>query len=266
MTSLLAYAAPVLGFVAAVTGLLGPSRRPERTGIGALTPFGWAAAGLALIGLVLTLNGVRVQREALRRAEAQLGQMRATARDEFEDAIALIADVLTFAALMPQTVGTSFDPGAPSVDRARVDLRAAETLAALAGLRLDPGARLNAPYIPAAVPFSPTTRPAMEVLAGESARALEKLDLASAIYAARAADAEVLEAARRLREAPFLERLTALPARWEARSAIEDSTRPDVVNLYFLDDTTDPSPEAYLDLLDRMDRLRGALDALADAG
>jgi hypothetical protein len=255
------FLAPILAFVAALTGLLGPSRRPDLTGIAALTYFGWAAAAFAAIGLALTIGNVVAQRRALARAEAQLAQMRATARDEFQDGIALIADVLTFAALMPHTTGREVVTGGLPFDAGEVDLRGARTLEDLAGLRLDPAARLNAPYIPSAVPFSPTTRSAMEVLSQESARALDRLQTASAIYAARAVDAAVLDAASRLRQAPFLQRLTELQAKWDARSRIEDATLPEAVNLYFLGDTVPPSPDGYLDLLDRMDRLREALGA-----
>jgi heme exporter protein D len=257
--SYLPFLAPVLAFVAALTGLLGPSRKPDLTGFAALTGFGWAAAAFALIALALTLANTVAQRKALARAEAQIAQMRATARDEFQDAIALIGDVLTFAALMPYTTGRNVAAGGLPFDAGAVDLRGARTLEDLAGLRLDPSARLNAPYIPAAVPFSPTDRTAMQVLSQEAARVLDRLQAASAIYAARAVDAEVLDAASRLRQAPFLQRLTQLQAKWDARSRIEDATSPEVVNLYFLSDTVPPSPDGYLDLLDRMDRLRAAL-------
>src|SRR5262249_29987649 len=110
MKAFLAFASPVLSFAAALTALLGPSRQPDQTGLASLTPFGWTAAALALVGLGLTLGNVHTQQLALRRAENELSSMRKTARSEFEDGIQLIWDILCFAALMPYTTalpGTS---------------------------------------------------------------------------------------------------------------------------------------------------------------
>jgi hypothetical protein len=258
--TILLYAAPILGFVAALTALLGPSRKPDQAGIASLTPFGWAAAAFAVIGLTVSLANIGRQQAALRKAEEQLARMRATAQGAFEEGIGQVLDVLTFAALMPYT--TVLDAGQMPHDRRSIDLRSARTLADLAALRLDPGARLRAPFIPAAVPFSPTTRPAMTVLMEESADAVDRLEKGLAIFD-RSIDAEVLDAASALARAPFLLRMTRLRESWDARSAIEDSSLPEVVNLYFLADTApNPPPDDYLDLLDRVDRLRAALGSL----
>ena len=98
----------------------------------------------------------------------------------------------------------------------------------------------------------------------QSSKAIAMLETALQIYAARAVDAEVIEAASLLSRDPFLHRLTVLDEKWKARSEIEDSTNsPRSVNLYFLGDTApSPPPTDYLTLLDRVDRLKAALDAL----
>jgi hypothetical protein len=102
----------------------------------------------------------------------------------------------------------------------------------------------------------------MAILMEQSSKAIAILENALQIYSARAVDADVLEAASLLSRDPFLERLTMLDAKWDARSEIEDSSNPEIVKLYFLDDRTSPSPDKYLQLLDRVDRLKAALDAL----
>jgi hypothetical protein len=267
MKAFIAFVAPVLSFAAALTALLGPSRKPDQIGIASLTVFGWAAAAFALIGLVLTLYNAKAQRNALRRAENELASMRKTAQSEFEDGINLILDILRFAALMPYT--TNMNPhGArklPSDRSSEIDLRSERTLADLAKLKLDPSARLRSPFIPSAVPFSPSTKSAMTILREQSSKAIAILENALQIYSARAVDAGVIETASVLSRDPFLKRLTILDAKWEARSAIEeDASDPEIVNLYFLDDTTNPSPRKYLELLDRVDRLQAALDKRRD--
>src|SRR5262245_44568314 len=98
-----AYAAPLVSFIAALTALLGPSRRPDQIGLASLTGFGWAAAAFAVIGLAFTLYNANAQQKALRKAEEQLRNMRRVAQSEFQDGMQLILDVLTFAALMPYT-------------------------------------------------------------------------------------------------------------------------------------------------------------------
>lgn len=265
MKSFIAYAAPILSVVAALTALLGPSRRPDQVGLASLTTFGWAAVAFALIGLTFTLYNANAQQNALRRAESQLASMRKVAQSEFEDGINLILDILRFAALMPYTTGTGPHPAGrlPYDGSRRIDLRSAQTLGDLVKLKLDPRARLNAPFIPSAVPFSPSSKTAMAILIEESAKAIADLENALQIYSARAVDADVLEAASLLSRDPFLKRLTMLDAKWKARSDIEDATAPEIVNLYFLDDTApNPSPAKYLELLDRVDRLQAALNRL----
>ena len=264
MNAFIAYAAPIVSVVAALIALLGPSGKADQIGLASLTPFGWAAVAFAVTGLAFTLYNANAQQNALRRAENELATMRRSAQDQFEDGINLIVDVLRFAALMPYTTASIPGSGVRSPYRfsREIDLRSERTLADLAKLRLDPGVRLNGPYIPSAVPFSPSTKPAMNILMEESAKAIDTLENALQIYAARAADANVIDAASQLSRDPFLKRLTLLKEKWDARSAIEDSIRPETVNLYFLDDTTYPSPAGYLKLLDRIDRLQAALDAL----
>jgi hypothetical protein len=265
MNTFIAYAAPIISVVAALTALLGPSRKPDQTGVASLTPFGWAAVGFVLTGLAFTLYNFNAQQNALRRAQSELAAIRRTAQSDFGVGIELIRNILRFAALMPYT--TSAVPGTANPSPYRfsheIDLRSARTLEDLSRLKLDPKARLNAPYIPSAVPFSPSTRTAMNILMEQAASAIEKLENARQIYVARAADAEVIEAASQLVQDPFLNRLTELEKKWQARSAIEDSTNPETVNLYFLDDRTNPSPAKYLALLDRIDRLQAALHVLA---
>jgi hypothetical protein len=123
---------------------------------------------------------------------------------------------------------------------------------------------LKAPFLPSAVPFSPSSKSAMAILMEQSSNAIATLENALQIYSARAVDAEVLEAASLLSRDAFLQRLTVLDAKWEARSKIEDSDLAETVSLYFLDDRTSPSPDKYLQLLDRVDRLKAALDALVN--
>ena len=103
MKAFVAYAAPLLSFIAAMTALLGPSRKPDQIGLASLTGFGWAAAAFAVIGLTFTIYNATVQQSALRRAEDQLRSMRRVAQSEFQDGMNLILDILRFAALMPYT-------------------------------------------------------------------------------------------------------------------------------------------------------------------
>jgi hypothetical protein len=163
---------------------------------------------------------------------------------------------------MPYT--TSLPGGAgplPYKRSSEVDLRSKRTLNDLALLKLNPSARLRSPFIPSAVPFSPSTKSAMAILKEQSAKAIAILENALQIYSARAVDAGVIEAASLLSRDPFLRRLTMLDAKWEARSAIEDSNNGEIVDLYFLDDTTYPAPSKYIALLDRIDRLQAALES-----
>lgn len=265
MRGFVAYAAPILSFVAALVALLGPSRKPDMTGVASLTAFGWAAGGFALIALMFTLYNAKSQQDAIRQAQAQLTSMRRVAQSEFQDGTELILNILRFAALMRYT--TIISPGPedrlPYENATQIDLRGQRTLDDLATLRLDPTARLGLPFIPSAVPFSPSSKPVMSILMEQSSNAIAILENALQIYSAKVVDAEVMEAASVLARDPFLKRLTTLDAEWRARSEIEDSATPAVVGLYFLGKTSpNPAPDQYLELLDRVDRLRAALDAL----
>lgn len=265
MVGVVAYFAPILTLMAALVALIGPSRKPDKIGVRGLTLFGWCALGFALTSAAIATFNVHAQQSALGRAESELARMRRVAQNEFADGIGQVLDVLKFAALMPYTTlyTASEAPPLPLDEAGGLDLRGERTLADLAQLRLAPGVGLNGPYIPSAVPFGTTTRSAMDVLEQESARAIESLRNAQQIYAARATDAEVLEAASALVNDSFLQRLTMLHQKYAERSTIEDSSSPDIVNLYFLDDTApNPSPQRYLDLLDKVDRLRAALEQL----
>jgi hypothetical protein len=135
-----AYAAPLVSFIAALTALLGPSRRSDQIGIASLTGFGWAAAAFAVIGLAFTLYNANIQQKALGKAEEQLRKMRRVAQGEFQDGMQLILDTLIFAALMPYT--TDISPGSagplPYQKFSEVDLRSQRTLDDLSQLRLSP--------------------------------------------------------------------------------------------------------------------------------
>jgi hypothetical protein len=253
------YGPPLLGFVAALTALLGPSRRPDGTGFAALTPFGWAAGGIAVLGLALGLASVARQNAALERAEAELAIMQRAAIRDLQRGVVLANDVLLFAALMPYTTGQG-STGTLPFARDEVDLRSERTREDLRGLVLHPSARLGGPWIPAAVPFGTDARPAMRLLVEETWRAVEILRSGLQIYAARAIEAEVLQAASELSTDAFLHRLTRLEEEWASRSRIQDTENPEFVNLRFLDSgVAGASTEDYLTLLDRLERLRAAL-------
>jgi hypothetical protein len=51
MKSLIGYAPPLIAFLAMFVGLLGPGRSADRTGLRAITPFGWISCAIAAASL-----------------------------------------------------------------------------------------------------------------------------------------------------------------------------------------------------------------------
>lgn len=271
MSNRIGYIAPVIGFLAALVALLGPSRRPDHVGFAAITPFGWTSATFAAISLgvgLITLHRRDVELAAARATQARL---RAVAFGEIGDGLARLDDVLRYAALVPWITVPRVEATLPASNPFRregavsaaagLDLAAPETLDVLRNVYLSPVARLSAPFIPAAIPFgTDVVRPAMNVIAEESGAAARMVETAVQKYAATSLPVEVIESASAILRSPFLKHLQTLRESWQRRSAMEDSNSPRSLNFRFVDSgITGGSSQDYLRFVEEMTRLGKAL-------
>jgi len=270
MSRYISYVAPAIGFLAAIIGLLGPSRVSGETGIRAITPFGWVLATLAAISLCVALFTVYLRERDLAAARAEKARFRAVSFSEVRDGLNLLRDVLRYAALMPyKTVPRipSNAPqdcpfpeftGRPGYD---IDLRSKETLSVLENLYLTPSAHLKAAYVKGSVPFgTDIVRTSMRVISEESRRAAQIFDTAVQKYAAIALPIDVIEASSAVLRSPFLEHLTSLRESWDKRSALEDSNSPTSLNFRFLNSGLSGGfTKDYIEFLDTLDQLQTAL-------
>lgn len=55
MKNLIGYAPPLIAFLAMFVGLLGSGRSADRTGLRAITPFGWTSCGIAVASLCVAI-------------------------------------------------------------------------------------------------------------------------------------------------------------------------------------------------------------------
>jgi len=266
----LSYLAPFIGFLAAMIGLLGPSRLPGETGIRAITPFGWLLAILAATSLGVAFYTVSSREKELAAARAEKERFRTVSFEEVSLGLNRLIDVLRYAALMPYTTVPRIPSEAPEQcpfprengrPGYRIDLRSKETLSVLENLYLVPGAHLKNAYVPAGVPFgTEITRYSMNVISEESRKAAEIFEKAVQKYAAVALPIDVIEASSAALRSPFLAHLTSLRESWEKRSALEDTDSAIALNFRFLNSGISGGfTKDYLEFLDILDKLGAAL-------
>jgi len=272
MSKLIGYIAPAIGFLATVTGMLGPSRLPNETGISAITPFGWTSAGIAATSLCVALFTVYRRETDLAAARAELDRVRSVVFVEIGDALTQLDNVLRYAALMPFTTTPAVpaeglekasNSGEHKPSRSRdIDLRSEETITRLEKLYLNPTASLKGPYIPSVVPFgTDVVRPSMMVIVEEASRASRMFETAVQKYAAKAMSVDMIEFASAIVRSAFLKHLMSLRDNWERRSAMEDSSNARSLNFRFLNSgITGGYTKDYLFLLDNMDHLQELLN------
>ncbi len=65
------YISPFLSFAAVLAAALGPTRIEGGSGLGALTPFGWTVAGIAVLSLAATLLKARRQDQETERERSK---------------------------------------------------------------------------------------------------------------------------------------------------------------------------------------------------
>jgi hypothetical protein len=264
MSGMLGYAAPVIAFLSAIIGFSGPSRKPKVSGLAGLTPFGWSMLALASVSFVFAIYGVYQREAALRQARDDLDRIRSVAFFDLQKGVGDLTRVLEFAVLSPYIAfGLPSAGGIPdtyvSGPFVTIDLTSEATVAELENLVLDPTARLNGAYAEP-IPFGTDARPAIAILAEESAKAKDAIDNAIQKYAARAITADVFEAGSDLLRAPFLDHLITLQASWTQRARIEDSDLPQVIDLRMIGSGISGGSRAdYLDLIGRIDRLRATV-------
>jgi len=164
--------APLVAFLATFIGLLGPSREANKTGLHAITAFGWSSFALAAVSLCVALYLIHAKDKELKAARAAQQRLRSAVNGEVRDGLKLLGDVLCYAALLPYTTRPIEGAEAPgeipyagyreSHHAWDIDLHSKEVIATLENFYLSPAVRLKSPYIPSAVPFgTDLTRPSM---------------------------------------------------------------------------------------------------------
>ena len=214
MDTVATYLPPIIAFAAMFIGLLGPGRASDRTGIKAITPFGWTSCAVGAASLLVSLYIQYRKDEDLAAALQSRLQMRAVVTRELKLGVESLRSVLRYAALMPhfttsQTVQTFPDdlpyPKYRISRLARdIDLRSPEVIGVLERLYVSPSARMKAPVIPSAMPFGThVAKPCMSVLVDESRAAASRIESAVQKYAAVALTPEVISAGSELATSPF---------------------------------------------------------------
>jgi hypothetical protein len=272
MADLLAYIAPLVAFLAALVALLGPSRNRSVPGLAGLSRLGWLSFGLAAISLAAALYGIHSRQQELAAARSEAARIRAVAYDEIGEGLGHINRVLRYAALLPFAGNAPLAEGAPrDVSYWRdgnplailsFDPQSAEALVVFEHLYLSPRVHLNGVYT-SPIPFGTDVRPAMDIMAEESARARQTIEFAIQKYAAKAISADVFEAASAVVGAPYLKHLMALRESWHERSQMEDSIHPQSLKFLMVGSGVGgDTREDYLAFVEAMDRLRQALSAI----
>ncbi len=266
MKNLIGYATPLIAFLAMLVGLLGPGRSADKTGLRAITPFGWTACAIAAASLCVAVYAQRAKNAELAAALASKQQMQTAVFRELQASLDSMRDVLRHAALMPYVTNAEMADGVPAklpykeyVESRKawdIDLRSEETIHVLERLYLSPTARLKAPYIPVSVPFGTDTRTSMRIIAEESAAAAERVESGIQKYAAVGLTPEMIAAGSELVTAPFLKHLRSLRESWASRSQMEDSQSARSLNFRFLNSgLTGGYTKDYLEFVERLDRL-----------
>ena len=272
MHQLIAYLAPLVAFTATFIGMLGPSRKPDKTGLAAITAFGRSSLTVAAVSLCVALYTLYTKELELEAGRAAQQQMRAVVGEEIRDGIGKLQSVLRYAALMPYTTtpipGTQAPVEIPyrkyreSHRASDIDLHSAEVIAVLEHLYLSPASKLRAPSIPSAVPFGASVaRSSFEVIAEESTAGSRMIETAVQKYASVGLSTETIQAASELVRSPFLRHMTMLQKDWESRSEMEDSTSAKSLNFRFLNSGVSGGHTAqYVELVSRIDRLATLLE------
>lgn len=267
MKDLVAYLAPLVAFAATFIGLLGPSRKADKTGLRAITLFGWSSCGLAAISLGVALYVSHSKEAELEAGRVAQQRMRTVVSGEIKDGLKLIENVLRYAALMPYTTTPIAGTVAPieipyskyreTKKAADIDLHSKEVIAVLEHLYLSPASRLKVPSIPSSVPFgADLARSSFNVIIDESTAAARMIETAVQKYAAVALTSATIEAASELIRSPFFKHLINLQKSWESRAEMEDSTSARSLNFRFLNSGVPGGYTVqYADLLAKIDRL-----------
>jgi hypothetical protein len=266
MKNLMGYAPALIAFLAMFVGLLGPGRSTDKTGLRAITPFGWTACGIAVASLCVAIYAQRTKNAELAAALASKKQMQTAVFRELQESLNSMEDVLRHAALMPYKTNAELADGVPAklpyekYAQSRkawdIDLRSEDTIHVLERLYLSPTTKLKAPSIPMSVPFGTDTRTSMRIVAEESAAAAERVESCVQKYAAVGLTPEMIAAGSELITAPFLKHLVSLREKWASRSEMEDSQSARTLNFRFLNSgLTGGYTKDYLEFLERLDRL-----------
>lgn len=275
--NMLTYAPPLITFLAIFIGLLGPSRRQDKTGLRAITPFGWIAFGIAIASLCVATYSQHLKNTELEAAQASQRALRTVMFIELKAGIKSLEDVLRYAALMPYTSNSTLARKAPNeVPYAKylksrrasdIDLRSPEVIQSLERLYLSPTATISHPYLPWSVPFGIDARPCMTIIAVESAVAKNHIETVIVKYAAVGLPPETLAAASELVMSRFLTHLINLPQSWANRAKMEDSETPTSLHFLFLNSGLSGSSTGdYLELLNRIARLSSSISAQSTPG
>jgi len=257
------YFAPVIVFLSAIVGSIGPSREEGTSGLTGLTPFGWSMLVLASTSFIFAIYGIYSREIELNQAHAELSRIRSVASSDLRKGLAHLFDVLDFAVLVPCITYPPKNKLSEYMSgrTLSVDLKSQRTITDLENLILDPNMKLQAPYI-RPIPFGTDTRFVMDIIAEESATAKAMIDSAIQKYAARAITADIFEAGSKLLNEPFIAYMINLRSSWNRRSTMEDSTNPKSVNLRMIGSgVSGGSKSDYLAMIDSIDRFRAALDS-----
>jgi hypothetical protein len=266
MKNLIGYATPLIAFLAMFVGLLGPGRSSDRTGLRAITPFGWTSCAIAAASLCVAVYVQRAKNAKLAAALASKQQMQTAVFRELQASLDSMRDVLRHVALMPYVTNAETADGVPaelpykkyaeSRKAWDIDLRSEKTIRVLERLYLSPTARLKAPSIPVSVPFGTDTRTSMRIIAEESAAAARRVETGIQKYAAVGLTPEMIAAGSELVTAPFLKHLMTLRENWASRSQMEDSQSARTLNFRFLNSgLTGGYTKDYLEFVERLERL-----------
>ncbi len=114
MKKLMGYAPALIAFLAMFVGLLGPSRSADKTGLRAITPFGWTSCAIAAASLCVAVYAQRVKNAELAAALASKQQMQTAVFRELQASLDSMRDVLRHAALMPYRTNAEMADGAPA--------------------------------------------------------------------------------------------------------------------------------------------------------
>jgi hypothetical protein len=266
MKKLIGYAPALIAFLAMFVGLLGPGRSADKTGLRAITPFGWTSCAIAAASLCVAVYVQRTKNAELAAALASKQQMQTAVFRELQASLDSMRDVLRHAALMPYVTNAETADGMPEklpykeYGESRrawdIDLRSEETIHVLERLYLSPAARLKAPYIPVSVPFGTDTRTSMRIIAEESDAAARRVESCVQKYAAVGLTPEMIAAGSELFTSPFLKHLISLRESWASRSHMEDSQSSRSLNFRFLNSgLTGGYTKDYVEFVERLDRL-----------